>query len=200
MPSAGRPSPLPGSASPSPGRVTALLVRARDGDAAAGDAIMAMVYEDLKRVAARLLKRERAGHTMQTTDLVHEAYMRLGGAEDSAENRAHFLGIAARAMRRVLVDHARRRASAKRDRGLEVRVTNADAELDVDVAEMIALDDALERLGRRNPRLPRVVELRFFAGLTEDEAAGVLGVTPRTVQRDWATARAWLHKEMGAAG
>lgn len=183
---------------PPPGAVTALLQRVRGGDAAAEEQLIPLVYEELRRAAEYLLRREQAGHTLQPTDLVHEGYLKLlGGEAGDARSRRHFIAIAARAMRQVLVDHARRRGAAKRGAGyVEVRVTNADAGMDVDLAELIALDDALERLGKRNPRLPRVVELRFYAGLTDDEIADVLGVTSRTVQRDWATARAWLYKEL----
>ena len=190
---------MSGVESHDPGTVTALLERARRGDAAAEAELFPMVYADLKRAAELLLRRERPGHTLEPTDLVHEAYLKLGGAAHAdANNRRHFVAVAARAMRQVLVDHARRRNAGKRGAGqVEVRITNADAGIDVDIAEMIALDDALERLGEKNPRLPRVVELRFFAGLSEEEAADVLGVTARTVQRDWVAARAWLHKELG---
>jgi RNA polymerase sigma factor (TIGR02999 family) len=186
--------------SPQRGAVTALLERARRGDAAAEAELVPLVYADLRRAAEQLLRRERRGHTLQPTDLVHEGYLKLVGGEGSnAQSRRHFIAIAARAMRQVLVDHARKRGAAKRGAGqVEVRVTNADAGIDVDLAELIALDDALERLGKRNPRLPRVVELRFYAGLSDEEIAEVLGVTSRTVQRDWATARAWLHKELAA--
>ena len=186
--------------SPQRGAVTALLERARRGDAAAEAELVPLVYADLRRAAEQLLRRERKGHTLQPTDLVHEGYLKLvGGEASNAQSRRHFVAIAARAMRQVLVDHARKRGAAKRGAGqVEVRVTNADAGIDVDLAELIALDDALERLGKRNPRLPRVVELRFYAGLGDDEIAEVLGVTSRTVQRDWATARAWLHKELAA--
>ena len=187
---------------PERGVVTALLERARAGDAGAEAQLLPLVYADLRRAAEMLLRREQRGHTLQPTDLVHEGYLKLVGSEvPDAHNRRHFVAIAARAMRQVLVDHARKRRAAKRGSGyIEVRVTNADAGLDFDIAEMIALDDALERLGQRNPRLPRVVELRFFAGLSEDEAAEVLGVTSRTIQRDWAVARAWLHKELDTTG
>lgn len=180
------------------GAVTALLSRVRRGDAAAEAELFPLVYGDLRRAAEGLLRRERKTHTLQPTELVHEGFLKLaGGARAGADNRRHFLAVAARAMRQVLIDHARHRKAEKRGAGrVEVRITNADAGIDFDIAEMVALDDALERLGRRNPRLPRVVELRFFAGLSEDETADVLGVTTRTVQRDWATARAWLHKEI----
>ena len=176
-----------------------MIEKARAGDAGAEASVVQLVYDDLHRVAGRLLAREFKNHTLQTTDLVHEAYLRLAGAAASAENRGHFLGIAARAMRQVLVDRARKRGAAKRE-GIEVRITGADPAVSVDFAEMIALDDALERLGKRNARSARVVELRYFGGLTEAEIASVLGVTERTVQRDWVTARAWLHKELSGDG
>jgi RNA polymerase sigma factor (TIGR02999 family) len=192
---------FPAVGPPDRGAVTALLERARSGDAAAEAELVPLIYGDLRRAAERLLRGEQRGHTLQPTDLVHEGYLKLVGAGMSdARSRRHFIALAARAMRQVLVDHARRRGANKRGAGqVEVRVTNADAGIDVDLAELIALDDALERLGKRNPRLSRVVELRFYAGLSEEEIAGVLGVTTRTVQRDWATARAWLYKELSAA-
>jgi RNA polymerase sigma factor (TIGR02999 family) len=174
-----------------------MIEKARRGDAQAEASVVSLVYDDLHRVAERLLARELRNHTLQTTDLVHEAYLRLAGAAAGAENRAHFLGIAARAMRQVLVDRARKRNAAKRE-GVEVRITGADPAVSVDFVEMIALDDALARLAERNARSARVVELRYFGGLTEAEIAATLGVTERTVQRDWVTARAWLHKEMAA--
>jgi len=192
---------FPAVGPPDRGAVTALLERARGGDAAAEAELVPLIYGDLRRAAEHLLRGEQRGHTLQPTDLVHEGYLKLVGAgRADARTRRHFIAIAARAMRQVLVDHARKRGADKRGAGqVEVRVTNADAGIDVDLAELIALDDALERLGQRNPRLPRVVELRFYAGLSEEEIAEVLGVTTRTVQRDWATARAWLHKELSSS-
>jgi RNA polymerase sigma factor (TIGR02999 family) len=185
---------------PERGVVTALLARARAGDRSAESELFPLIYSDLRRAAERLLGREQKGHTLQPTDLVHEGYLKILGDDLVAEDKRHLLAIAARAMRQVLVDQARRRNAAKRGAGaIEVRVTNADAGLDVDFAELLELDDALERLGQKNPRLPRVIELRFFAGLTEAEAAEALGVTVRTVQRDWVIARAWLHKELAEA-
>jgi RNA polymerase sigma factor (TIGR02999 family) len=180
------------------GAVTTLLDRMRRGDAAAEEELLPLVYADLRRSAEHLLRRERPGHTLQPTDLVHEGYLKLvATASRNAIDRQHFISIAARAMRQVLVDHARSRMAAKRGGGqVPVRITNADVGIDLDLGELVALEDALVRLGTRNPRLPRVVELRFFAGLSEAETAEVLGVTPRTVQRDWATARAWLYKEL----
>ena len=174
----------------------------RRGEGAAADELFPLVYSDLRAAAEQLLRREHPGHTLQPTDLVHEGYLKLAGSEHvDADNRRHFLAIAARAMRQVLVDHARKLGAAKRGSGAQrVRITNADAGLDVDFAELLALEDALNRLGALNARLPRVVELRYFTGLSEQEAAEVLGVTSRTVQRDWATARAWLYKELYPTG
>ena len=179
------------------GAVTALIEKARRGDAQAESSVVAMVYDDLHRVAERLLAREMRNNTLQTTDLVHEAYLRLAGAAAGAENRAHFLGIAARAMRQVLVDRARKRNAAKRE-GVEVRITAADPAVSVDFAEMIALDDALARLAERNARSARVVELRYFGGLSVEEAGEVLGVHPDTVTRDWRAAKAFLRSELEA--
>ncbi len=192
------PATPPGSGSSAQGPVTGLLSRVRAGDQSAESELYGLVYDDLERAARSLLRRERQAHTLQPGDLVNEAYLRLAGSGVSdATNRPHLLAIAARAMRFVLVDHARRRGAAKRKSvGPPVRITNAEVAVELDFAELIALDDALERLGQRNPRLPRVVELRFFAGLGEEEIAAILGVTSRTVQRDWAAARAWLYKEM----
>jgi RNA polymerase sigma-70 factor, ECF subfamily len=180
------------------GAVTVLLERMRRGEAAAEDELFPLVYADLRVAAERILRRERQGHTLQPTDLVHEGYLKLvGRTPPAASDRQHFLSIAARAMRQVLVDHARKVGAAKRGAGsVPLRITNVDAGLYFDFSEILALEDALNRLGALNPRLPRVVELRFFAGLSEEEAAQALGVTSRTVQRDWATARAWLYKEL----
>jgi RNA polymerase sigma factor (TIGR02999 family) len=182
--------------------VTQLLRRIREGEADAESELFPLVYGELREMAARLMRGEKSGHTLQPTDLVHESFFKLmDGAAASAADRRHFLSIASRAMRQVLVSHARKHASEKRGGGLvHVRITNVDAGLDVDLTELLALDDALSRLGELNPRLPRVIELRFFAGLSENETAEALDVTPRTIQRDWAMARAWLYKEMyGAA-
>ncbi|MGD8700346.1 MAG: sigma-70 family RNA polymerase sigma factor [Gemmatimonadales bacterium] len=182
----------------SPVEITQLLKVLQRGDRSAFDRLLAVVYQELKRVAQRQMRRERAGHTLDTTGLVHEAYLRLvDQSEAEWQDRAHFFGVAARAMRQILIDHARRRAAQKRGGGWE------RATLDEDLVggqapteELLALDDALERLGQLDPRLSQVVEYRFFAGLTEEETAALLGITTRTVQRDWAKARAWLHKEL----
>jgi len=194
--------PMPPSDHPATGEVTRLLAAVRAGDSAAVDRLFPLVHDELRVIAARLLRREAPGHTLEPTELVHEAYLRLGGAGPAgAENRAHFLGIAARAMRHLLVDHARRRKSAKRGGGvMPLRVSSAHIGVDLGSDELLALDEALERLSELEPRLRQVVECRFFGGLTEDETAATLGVTSRTVQRDWAKARAWLYKELYAAG
>lgn len=181
-----------------PGEVTRLLGRLRDGDPEALDRLFPLVYAELRRAADGLLLREGAGHTLQPTALVHEVYLKLAaGAPPDASSRHHFIGLAARAMRQILVDQARRRKAAKRGDGqVPVRITNAQAGIEVQLDEFLALDDALTRLAQVNQRLRQVVELRFFGGLTEDEVAATLGVTTRTAQRDWAKARAWLYKEL----
>jgi RNA polymerase sigma factor (TIGR02999 family) len=183
----------------SSGEIDHLLERCRGGDAAAFDALVEAVYAELKRLAAYHLRAERPGHTLQPTALVHEAYMRLArGSERPWQDRAHFLAAAAQVMRHVLVDHARARAADKRvgqrtrvalDEALEVAATQ-----DVDV---LALDAVLGTLAEVDPDLARIVELRSFAGLTLVEIAQVVGVSRATVEREWATARAWLRKELG---
>jgi RNA polymerase sigma factor (TIGR02999 family) len=159
---------------------------------------LALVHLELRRAAARLLQKERVGHTLSPTDLVHEAWLRLAdSAPDRIAGRKHFIGLAVRLMQRILIDHARRRLAAKRGGG-EVPVTLE--ELGVAPAlppeELLALTDALERLEALNPRLRTVVEYSFFGGLEEQEIADLLNVTTRTVQRDWVRARAWLHQAM----
>jgi RNA polymerase sigma-70 factor (ECF subfamily) len=181
-----------------PGEVTRLLQAMRAGDDIARDRLVGMVYAELRRAAERALRGERQHHTLNPTDLVHEAFLKLEGSPlPNWENRAHFLGVAARAMRQVLVDHARRRAAVKRGDGwqrttIDEFIPGREMPLD----EVLALDDALERLDQQDPRLRQVVEYRFFAGMTEQEIADVLGVTERTVRRDWVKARAWLYKEL----
>jgi RNA polymerase sigma-70 factor (ECF subfamily) len=185
------------------GDVTRVLAALRGGDQSAYDELFPLVYGELRRAADILLNREFEQHTLQPTALVHEVYLKLvrGGTPD-ATSTSHFLGIAARAMRQILVDHARRRKAAKRGKG-EVFVTlgdHADAAVAApDADTMIALDEALAELTRFDERLARVVELRFFGGLTEEQVATALGVTSRTVQRDWAKARAWLHARISEA-
>jgi RNA polymerase sigma factor (TIGR02999 family) len=179
--------------------VTAALEDLRRGDEGAFDALLALLYKDLRRIAGSYFRAEREGHTLQPTALVHEAYLRLVGQRDASwESRAHFLNAAAQAMRRILVDHARARQAEKRG-GADVRVTLDDAvagdsgrELD-----LLALDETLTKLGKADPQMCRVVELRVFGGLTTKETAEVLGISERTTERTWSFARAWLRVELG---
>jgi RNA polymerase sigma factor (TIGR02999 family) len=179
--------------------VSQLLADYRGGDREALDRLVPLVYDELHRIAASYISRERAGHTLQPTALVNEAYIRLVQAEDVAfESRAHFLGIAARLMRQILVDHARRH-DARRRGGRQRRVTLTEGvaldEAGADV-DLLALDQALERLAAEDARLARLVELRYFGGLSTEETAEVLATSPRTVKRDWAVARVWLRRLM----
>jgi RNA polymerase sigma factor (TIGR02999 family) len=176
--------------------VTALLLAWSDGEDAAHGRLIDVVYEDLRRVARRHLRGERGDHSLAATALVHETYLRLIDQRRVRwQNRAHFFGIAARLMRRILVDHARSRAAAKRGghptQLLEVDVALAPLNIDV-----LALDAALQKLAEVDARQGRLVELRFFAGLTVEETAEALEVAPITVKRDWAHARAWLFREL----
>src|SRR5688572_7494773 len=178
-----------------PGDVTRLLESAVAGDNEALDRLMPLVYEDLRRVARRQLDREGGGHTLQTTALIHEAYLKLaGGGAVGATSRAHFLAIAARAMRQVLVDYARRRKAAKRGGGV-ISVTLGDEAQPTDASaeDLLSLDDALQQL---DPRQRQVIECRFFGGMEEKDIAEALGISERTVRRDWVKARAWLYREL----
>jgi RNA polymerase sigma-70 factor (ECF subfamily) len=181
---------------PSPQQVTQLLVAWGGGDRAALDELMPLVYGELRRLAHRCMKRERPGHTMQTSGLVNEAYLRLVDQKNiNWQGRAHFFGIAARLMRQVLVDYARRRRYAKR--GDDARRVPLDEAMIVSkerAADVVALDDALKSLAEIDPRQSQIVELRFFGGLSIEETAEVLAVSPGTVMRDWTLAKAWLHK------
>jgi RNA polymerase sigma factor (TIGR02999 family) len=175
------------------GEVTQLLHALRHGERDALDRILPLLYEDLRHLAGRQLGYERGPRTLQPTALVHEAYLKLAmGGNVAVADRAHFLAVAARAMRQVLVDHARRRHAAKRGAGWQ-RTTLAGefGSAPLDAEEMIALNDALERL---DPRQRQVVECRFFAGMEEQEIALALGISERTVRRDWVKARAWLNR------
>lgn len=183
---------------PSSHEVTQLLVAWSDGDQAALEQLAPLVYKELHRLAKGYLQRERPGHTLQTTALVNEAYLRLiDWKQVHWQNRAHFFGVAAQLMRRILVDFARARHQEKRG-GLarQVSLDEAAAVSVERVAELIALDEALNQLAAVDPRRSRMVELRFFGGLTEEETAEVLKVSPRTVRREWSLARAWLHREL----
>jgi len=179
--------------------ITALLKDWSGGDREALERLLPAVYGELKRLAASYLRSERPDHTLQPTALVHEAYLRLQGQRSVVwSNRAHFYGIAARIMRRILVDHARRRGAAKRD-GAALRVTLVDADAGADdrAPELIALDSALTTLEELDPQQARIVELRFFGGLTVEETADAAGISTATVKREWRTARAWLRREIG---
>ena len=176
------------------GDVTLLLGAVREGDPDALDRIYPHVYEELHAVAERQLRRERAGHTLHPTALVHEVYIKLAGGSLEAANRSHFLAIAARAMRQVLVDHARRKGARKRGGEWHATtLTDGAARVELQPEEMIALDRALATLDERQRQ---VVECRFFGGMEESEIAEALGVSERTVRRDWVKARAWLYKEI----
>jgi RNA polymerase sigma factor (TIGR02999 family) len=181
------------------GEVTQLLRAARDGDASAIDRIVPLVYEDLRRLARRQLGRGFGPQTVRPTELVHEAYVKLsvGGAE-AAVDRAHFLAIAARAMRQVLVDEARHHQAAKRGGGWQrATLSGKHWVADFDVDELLTLNDALQEL---DPRQRQVVECRFFGGMEDSEIAEALGVTDRTVRRDWVKARAWLYRALAERG
>lgn len=181
------------SPEPDIGPVTALLRAWAGGDAAAMDRLLPLLYQLLHDVAARHLGREREGHTLTPTALVHEAWMRLAGqGRVSANDRTHFLALASGAMRHVLVDHARRRLALKRTVLPPPTLDLAHASPEEWAVTVMAVHDALDRLKAVDERLHRVVECRFFGGLTEEETAGVLGVTSRTVHRDWLKAKAWL--------
>lgn len=179
------------------GDITVLLLAWRDGDEAARGQLAEAVYGELRRVAQRHLRRERPDHSLTPTALVHEAYLKLiDQRRVQWQNRAQFFAIAARLMRRVLVDHARARATAKRSAGLSIALDEVDvstAPMDVDV---LAIDAALDELAAVDERQSQLVELRFFAGLTVEETASALGVAPITVKRDWALARAWLFRAL----
>ncbi|MDX2035251.1 MAG: sigma-70 family RNA polymerase sigma factor [Isosphaeraceae bacterium] len=179
--------------------VTRILEAIEQGDPTAAEALLPLVYEELRKVAAARLAREQPGQTLQATALVHEAYLRLVGSESvrSYRDRAHFLAAAATAMRRILVDHARRKRTKKHGGDLHrlplEGIAAADAQPD---EELIALDAALQRLAEKDPGKARLVELRYFVGLTGEEAAEVLGISPTTADRHWAFARAWLQAEV----
>src|ERR1051325_527714 len=179
-------------------QLTQLLKDWGNGDPATHDVLMSAVYEELHRLAHQYMRKERPGHTLQTSALVNEAFVKLVDQRDVEwQNRAHFFGIAAQMMRRILVDHARARQSAKR--GGTSRPLSLDEALivsDERSAEVIALDEALQELVRFDERKSRIVELRFFGGLSIDETAEVLSVSPGTVMRDWTLAKAWLRREI----
>jgi RNA polymerase sigma-70 factor (ECF subfamily) len=186
---------------PSPNEVTQLLVAWGNGDRAARDELMPLVYKELRRLAHRYMNRERPDHTLQTSALVNEAYIRLIDQKDVQwQNRAHFYGIAAQMMRRILVDYARKRGFAKR--GGEARAVSLEEAMivsDERAANVVALDDALKSLAELDPRKSQIVELRFFGGMSIEETAEVLAISSGTVTRDFTLAKAWLRREMTAA-
>ena len=181
-----------------PQNVTQLLIAWNGGDKQALDKLLPVVYDELRRQAARYLRRERPGHTLQTTALIHEAYLRLIDQKSVQwQNRAQFFGIAAQMMRRILVDHARTKHRAKRG-GSDVRVSLTDATSvtkDPDL-NLVELDEALNRLEKIDPQQSKIVELRFFSGLNVEETAAALQISPATVKRDWKVAKAGLHREI----
>lgn len=177
--------------------VSALLVKWRAGDQEALQALIPLVYQELRRIAQYHLKQERPDHTLQSTALVHEAYLRLvKQAPAEVENRAHFLAVASRLMRQILVDHARGHRAAKRGGGLKLELQDAMAEQKAQNVDLIALDNALNELASLDPQQSQIVEMRFFGGLSIEDTAAVIGVSRTTVKREWATARAWLLREM----
>jgi RNA polymerase sigma-70 factor, ECF subfamily len=184
--------------SPAPHDVTQLLIAWTNGDQVARDQLISVVYEELHRLARRYMRQESPGHTLQTSALVNEAFLRLVDQRNVHwQNRAHFFGIAAQMMRRILVDYARSSSSGKRGGG--ERALSLDDGLIVSKersAEVVAVHEALEQLAKFDPRKSQIVELRFFGGLTIDETAEVLGVSPGTVMADWTMAKAWLRREI----
>jgi RNA polymerase sigma factor (TIGR02999 family) len=184
---------------PAPRGVTELLVDWAEGDKAALDRLMPAVYDELRRLAERHLAQERPDHTLQATALVHEAYVKLVDQRSVRwQNRAHFFAIAAQLMRRILVDHARRRDALKRGNGgRKLSLEDVIDETPAPAVDILALDRILGTLATLDVQQERVVELRFFGGLTVEESAEVLGVSPTTVKREWRVAKAWLYRELG---
>lgn len=178
--------------------LTQLLIDWNNGDQSAFDRLMPLIDEELRRLAHRYMSREREGHTLQTTALVNEAFVRLVNRKNvNWQNRAHFFGIAAQLMRTILVDHARSHACVKRGGGaFKLELDDALVVSQEKASEVIALDDALKELARLDPQQSRIVELRFFGGLTVEETAEVLHLSPATIKREWSTAKAWLFHEL----
>jgi RNA polymerase sigma-70 factor (ECF subfamily) len=182
---------------PSPTEVSRLLVDWGNGDQAALDELIPLVYDELRRLAGRYMRRESQGHTLQTSALVNEAYLRLVDQRSVQwQNRAHFFGVAAQLMRRILVDHARSRLRAKRGGGAQMVSLVDSGATSKEVADVIALDVALKDLAEMDPRKSQIVEMKFFGGLTTEEMAEVLKVTSRTVEREWRKAKAWLNRAL----
>ena len=184
---------------PAPGEVTRLLQAWNDGDAAAGERLIPLIYAELRRRAAGHLRRERPGHTLRPTDLVHETYLRLRAQNAAWQNREQLFAVASRLMRRILVDHARMRAAAKRGGGVRVTLSEDRAGPAAVEPDVLDVDAALEELAALDERQARLVELRFFGGLDILEAARTLGVSVATANRDWAMAKAWLFRRLKEA-
>lgn len=177
--------------------VTRLLRAWQDGDPDAADRLIPLVYAELRAIAGRHMRAEREGHTLQPTALVNEAFVRLVDQRSTEwQSRAHFLAIGSRIMRRILVDHTRRRRAAKRDGGIQVTLGDSLSVTESTTLDLLLVDDALTRLAALDERRARVVELRFFGGLDNAAAAEVLGVSVATVKRDWVLAKAWLQREL----
>jgi len=177
-------------------QVTELLRRWEDGDEQALHVLLPAVYQELRRLAHYHLRAERPDHTLQSTALVHEAYLRLMGQSPRIHDRSHFFALASRLMRQVLVDYARERRANKRDGGCRIAIEFLDALPGNGDAELLALDEALSELARIDKRQSEIVEMKFFGGLSAPEISDVLGLSRATIDRDWATARVWLHRQM----
>lgn len=180
------------------GEITQILAQMRAGDPEAASRLAPLVYQELRRIAQRYMRFERRDHTLQATALVHEAYFQLLDQRKDWQNRSHFFAVAAQLMRRILVDYARARSAAKRGGSLDkVELDQLPAVSEPLPEKMLALDAALSRLAEWDARQSRIVELRFFGGLSEEDIAALLGVSVRTVKREWSMARAWLYREVG---
>jgi RNA polymerase sigma factor (TIGR02999 family) len=178
------------------GQITELLQHWRQGDEEALRALVPIVYKELRRLAHYYLRAERPDHTLQSTELVHEAYLRLVGGQADLQNRAHFIAVASRLMRQILVDYARGRGAVKRDGGCRISLDEVDLLPVSGDVELFALDRALTDLSRIDERQGKIVEMKFFGGLSAPEISEVLGISRATVDRDWSTARVWLHRQM----
>jgi RNA polymerase sigma factor (TIGR02999 family) len=184
------------------GEVTALLARVSHGDQDAFAKLLPIVYNELRRLAEQYMRGERPGHTLQATAVVHEAYMRLVGLDRiDWQNRAQFMGVAAQIMRRILINYARDRVAAKRGgRGVRADLDVADLAVGENAEEILAVDLAVTRLAELNPEQSRVVEMRYFGGMSTEETAEALSISPRTVKRHWSLAKAWLRAELSGRG
>jgi len=184
-----------------PGEVTQLLKAMHDGNSTAAERLLPLVYSELHRLAQAYMRRERPDHTLQATALINEAYLRLAGEDIDWNSRAHFIGLAAHVMRQVLVDYARQHNAERRAGGLNRVEMHDDLAISPDRLEEVAsIDQALTRLAANNPRQARVVELRYFGGLSVEQIAQILDVSPRSVKRDWSLARIWLFRQMRPGG